>query len=49
MRTIKEEEVDVSDDENYAQGVSQLGHFLDEVYTRQQHSFFLGLSHSRRV
>ena len=32
MRTIKEEEVDVSDYGNYADVVKQVGRFLDEVY-----------------
>jgi putative transposase len=49
MRTIKEEEVDLSDYANYADAVEQIGRFLDEVYMRQQHSFFPGLSHSSRV
>ena len=32
MRTIKEEEVDLSEYEDYTDAVSQLGRFLDEVY-----------------
>jgi putative transposase len=32
MRTIKEEEVDVSDYQHYADAVSQIGRFLNEVY-----------------
>jgi putative transposase len=32
MRTIKEEEVDVSDYANHADAMKQIGRFLDEVY-----------------
>lgn len=32
MRTIKEEEVDVSDYQHYADALSHIGRFLDEVY-----------------
>jgi putative transposase len=46
MRTIKEEEVDLSEYEDYTDTVRQLGRFLDEVYMRQQHSFLTGLPHS---
>lgn len=49
MRTIKEEEVDLSEYEDYPDALRQLGRFLDEVYMRQQHSFVLGLSHPSRV
>jgi putative transposase len=49
MRTIKEEEVDLSDYANYADATRHIGRFLDEVYMLQRHSFLLGLSHSRRV
>jgi putative transposase len=49
MRTIKEEEVDLSDYENYADAVRQVGRFLDEVYMLQQHSFFLGVSYTCRI
>ena len=49
MRTIKEEEVDVSDYQHYADAVRQVGRFLDEVYMRQQHSFSVRLSHCFRV
>jgi putative transposase len=49
MRTIKEEEVDLSEYEDYTDAVRQLGRFLDEVYMLQQHSFLAGLPHSRRV
>ena len=31
LRTIKEEEVDLSDYEDYADALRQLGRFLDEV------------------
>ena len=49
MRTIKEEEVDLSEYEDYADAVRQLGRFLDEVYMLQQHSLVVGLSHPGRV
>jgi putative transposase len=42
MRTIKEEEVDVSEYKDYADSTRQLGRFLDEVYLRQQHSLVVG-------
>jgi len=32
MRTIKEEEVDLSDYQNYADATRHIGRFLDEVY-----------------
>ncbi len=32
MRTIKEEEVDLSDYKDYTDALQQLGRFLDEVY-----------------
>jgi transposase InsO family protein len=39
MRTIKEEEVDLSDYQNFADAERQLGQFLDEVYmTKRIHS-----------
>lgn len=38
MRTIKEEEVDLSEYEDYLDAVRQLGRFLDEVY---MHSAFI--------
>jgi putative transposase len=49
MRTMKEEEIDLSEYENYADVVRQVGRFLDEVYMRQQYPFFLGVSHFSRV
>ena len=36
MRTIKEEEVDLSEYVDYADTLSQLGHFLDEVYMHKR-------------
>ena len=36
MRTIKEEEVDLSEYENYADAVRQVGRFLDEVYMHKR-------------
>jgi putative transposase len=39
IRTIKEEEVDLSDYHNYADALSQIGHFIEEVYqTKRIHS-----------
>jgi hypothetical protein len=46
MCTIKEEEVDLSEYEDYTVAVSQPGRFLDEVYMRQLHPFLVGLSHT---
>lgn len=42
MRTIKEEEVDLSDYENMADALSGLGRFLDEVYNRKRIHSSLG-------
>lgn len=36
MRTIKEEEVDLSDYQNYHDAYRQMGRFLDEVYMRKR-------------
>ncbi|MCI0561219.1 MAG: hypothetical protein MN733_22260 [Nitrososphaera sp.] len=36
MRTIKEEAVDLSDDEDYPHAYQQIGRFLEEVYMRQR-------------
>jgi putative transposase len=36
MRTLKEEEVDLSDYENYAQAYQQIGRFLEDVYMRKR-------------
>jgi hypothetical protein len=49
MRTIKEEEVDLAEYEDYADAMRQIGRFLDEVYMLQQYSFLVGQSHSSRV
>jgi putative transposase len=39
MRTIKEEEVDLSDYQNFADAQNQIGHFLEDVYnTKRIHS-----------
>ena len=35
MRTIKEEEVDLSDYEDYDQAYQQIGRFLEDVYMRK--------------
>ena len=42
MRTIKEEEVDLSDYVNYADAVKQVGRFLDEVYMHKRIHSSLG-------
>ena len=36
MRTIKEEEVDLSDYEDYHDASQQIGQFLDDVYMRKR-------------
>lgn len=36
MRTIKEEEVDLSEDEDDPDALRQLGRFLDEVYVHKR-------------
>ena len=42
VRTIKEEEVDLSDYESYTGAVRQIGCFLDDVYTRKRIHSSLG-------
>lgn len=42
MRTIKEEEVDLSDYESYTEALGQLGRFLDEVYMHKRIHSALG-------
>ena len=42
MRTIKEEEVDLSEYEDYADAMRQLGRFLDEVYLHKRIHSSLG-------
>ena len=42
MRTIKEEEVDLSEYEDYDDALSQLGHFLDDVYMHKRIHSALG-------
>jgi putative transposase len=42
MRTIKEEEVDLSEYEDYADATRQLGHFLDEIYMHKRIHSSLG-------
>lgn len=42
MRTIKEEEVDLSDYADYHDAIQQLGHFLDEVYMHKRIHSSLG-------
>jgi transposase InsO family protein len=42
MRTIKEEEVDLTEYRNYADAHQQLGHFIDAVYNRKRIHSALG-------
>jgi len=42
MRTIKEEEVDLSEYRNFAEAYEQIGRFLDEVYSRKRIHSSLG-------
>lgn len=42
MRTIKEEEVDLSDYRNFAEAYEQIGRFLEEVYTKKRIHSSLG-------
>ena len=42
IRTIKEEEVDLSDYRDYTEALQQLGRFLDEVYTHKRIHSSLG-------
>jgi putative transposase len=42
MRTIKEEEVDLSENQDYADAYGQLGHFIDAVYNHKRIHSALG-------
>ena len=42
MRTIREEEVDLSEHQNFADAYGQLGRFLDDVYNRKRIHSSLG-------
>lgn len=42
MRTIKEEEVDLSEYRNFAEAYEQIGKFLEEVYTKKRIHSSLG-------
>lgn len=42
MRTIKEEEVELADYENFADANAQIGRFLDEVYMHKRIHSSLG-------
>lgn len=42
IRTIKEEEVELADYENFAQAYAQIGHFLEEVYQQKRIHSALG-------
>ena len=44
MRTIKEEEVDLSDYRDFADAERQIRQFIEDVYNHQTHPFFLGVS-----
>lgn len=42
MRTIKEEEVDLSEYRNFAEAYKEIGRFLDEVYSKKRIHSSLG-------
>ncbi len=42
IRTIKEEEVELSDYDNYADAYARIGHFLEQVYTHKRIHSSLG-------
>jgi transposase InsO family protein len=42
MRTIKEEEVDLSEYQDFAQVYEQIGHFIEEVYMKKRIHSALG-------
>jgi transposase InsO family protein len=42
MRTIREEEIDLSEYRDYADAYGQLGHFLVDVYNRKRIHSSLG-------
>jgi transposase InsO family protein len=42
MRTIKEEEVDLSDYQDFHDARAHIGHFLDDVYTHKRIHSALG-------
>jgi putative transposase len=42
MRTIREEEIDLSEYRNFADAYGQLGRFLDDVYNRKRIHSALG-------
>jgi len=42
MRTIREEEIDLSEYRDFADAYSQLGRFLDDVYNRKRIHSSLG-------
>ena len=49
MRTIKEEEVDLSEYEDFGDALRGLGRFLDDVYNRQADSLLAGVLDPGRV
>jgi putative transposase len=42
MRTIKEEEVDLSDYQDFADAASQIGRFIEDMYNKKRIHSFLG-------
>ena len=42
LRTIKEEEVDLSDYHDFADALSQIGHFIEQVYLHKRIHSSLG-------
>ena len=42
MRTIKEEEIDLSEYRNFAEASEQIGKFLDEIYLKKRIHFSIG-------
>jgi transposase InsO family protein len=49
IRTIKEQEVDLSDYDDYTDALRQLGRFLDEVYMHKRIHSSPGVSNPGRV
>jgi putative transposase len=50
MRTIKDEEVDLTEYLDFVDALSQITYFVEEVYIQYQtHPFFAGIAHTGRV